>query len=116
MRQSVRRIYENAVHDAVQHTNITEKEIREWCECQLITSSQTRGIVHQSGDYTAGMTNNVVRILDKKYYLIRPEWRSGAIWYELTHDRLIKPIIDSNKEWQNEREKEKEKKNCGKKQ
>jgi hypothetical protein len=30
-------------------------------------------------------------------------------WYELTHDRLIKPIIDSNIEWKDEREKEKEK-------
>ena len=106
--KALEEFYENAVHDVVQHTNITEKEIREWCECQLITSSQTRGIVHQSGHYTAGMANNVVEILDKKFYLIRPEPRSGGVWYELTHDRLVKPIIDSNKKWRKEREKETE--------
>jgi hypothetical protein len=32
-------------------------------------------------------------------YLIRREWHAGAPWYELTHDRLIKPIKDSNKAW-----------------
>jgi hypothetical protein len=46
--------------------------------------------------------------LEKKY-LIRKEERSGAEWYQLTHDRLIKPILDSNKKWKDELEKEKEK-------
>ncbi|MGC1927950.1 MAG: hypothetical protein WA667_03175, partial [Candidatus Nitrosopolaris sp.] len=103
--------YENAIRDAVQHTNITEKEIREWCGNQLITSSETRSIVHQSGNYTAGMPNNVVDILDKKYYLIRPESRSGGVWYELTHDRLIKPITNSNMRWKEKERKRKAKRN-----
>ena len=30
-------------------------------------------------------------------HLIRAEWRAGARWYELTHDRFIEPIISSNK-------------------
>ena len=46
----------------------------------------------------------------KRKYLIRREWRSGASWYELTHDRLIKPIIDSNKKWKNENERKKKNK------
>lgn len=60
--KALEEFYESAVHDAAQETNITEKEIREWCEYQLITSSETRDIVHQSGNYTAGMSNKVVEI------------------------------------------------------
>ena len=30
-------------------------------------------------------------------HLIRAEWRAGARWYELTHDRFIEPILSSNK-------------------
>jgi len=33
--------------------------------------------------------------------------RSGAQWYELTHDGLSSPIIDSNKKWKDDREKKK---------
>ena len=51
------------------------------------------------------MSNTVIEILEDMH-LIRPEWRSGARWYELTHDRLIKPIKDSNKAWYDERDKE----------
>lgn len=31
--------------------------------------------------------------------MIRKEARSDVQWYELTHDRLIKPIKDSNQRW-----------------
>ena len=47
---------------------------------------------------TGGLPNKVVDILQQKY-LIRQEWRSGSRWYELTHDRLIEPIRESNREW-----------------
>jgi hypothetical protein len=33
-------------------------------------------------------------------HLIRSEWRAGARWYELTHDRIVNPILASNKRWQ----------------
>jgi hypothetical protein len=41
-------------------------------------------------------TNNetiekLIVTLEEKH-LIRAEWRSGAKWYEITHDRLISPI------------------------
>ena len=42
-------------------------------------------------------------IFDKRY-LIRGEWRSSAKWYELAHDRLIKPRKNSNQKWQKEYE------------
>ena len=96
--KALEEFYSNAVQDAAKFTKVSEKEIREWCEYQLITSSETRGIGHQSGNSTAGISNGVVEILDRRY-LIRKELRSGGTWYELTHDRLVKPIKNSNLKW-----------------
>ncbi len=32
-------------------------------------------------------------------YLVRPEQRQGTTVYELTHDRLVRPIVESNRRW-----------------
>jgi YVTN family beta-propeller protein len=40
----------------------------------------------------------VLDFLDDRH-VIRGETRYGGKWFELTHDRLIKPLIDSNKRW-----------------
>jgi YVTN family beta-propeller protein len=97
--------YVEAIGDTSKQTSIEEETIRNWVEKNLITSSGTRGIVHRGFKSTGGLPNNAVDILEKKY-LIRKEERSGAQWYELTHDRLIKPITDSNIEWKDEHERE----------
>jgi Flp pilus assembly protein TadD len=90
--------YEEAINDVLNHTRVKEKQIRNWFQEKLITSSGTRSIVHRDRDSTGGLSNKAVDILENKY-LIRREWRSGAQWYELTHDRLIKPIRYSNDKW-----------------
>jgi tetratricopeptide (TPR) repeat protein len=90
--------YEDAILSTAKQSTIHEKDIRIWCQQKLITSSGTRKIVHRGYNATGGIDNKVVESLEDKY-LIRREWRAGASWYELTHDRLIKPIGDSNKEW-----------------
>jgi FHA domain len=94
--------YVEAIREAASSTKVSERAIRDWCGKKLITSSGTRGIVFQDQNLTEGMPNNVIDILDHKY-LIRPELRSGSVWYELTHDRLIKPIKDSNETWYREK-------------
>ena len=98
------------VNEAAKETKVSEKDIREWCENELITPSETRGIVYQSENSTNGMSNRVIEILDKKY-LIRPELRSGGTWYELTHDRLIKPIKNFNLRWREKEGRRKSKRN-----
>ena len=30
------------------------------------------------------------------------ERRAGSEWYELTHDRFIRPVLDSNRRWRRE--------------
>ncbi|MGC2572467.1 MAG: beta-propeller fold lactonase family protein, partial [Candidatus Nitrosopolaris sp.] len=96
--------YLEAICKASKQTGISEGAIRKWFEEKLITSSGTRGVVHRGVRTSGGIPNSVTDILENKY-LIRREKRSGAQWYELTHDRLIEPITDSNAKWKNERKK-----------
>jgi YVTN family beta-propeller protein len=100
--------YDDAIHEAKKYGNASEDMIREFCEKKLITSNGTKGIVYQDDKVTEGLPNKIIDILESKY-LIRREIRAGGIWYELTHDRLIKPIKESNKKWRYKKEKEKEK-------
>ena len=89
------RLYESAVKQAAAESGIKEEELRRWCEKWLITVTGTRGIVHRGPQSTEGIPNKALDILEARH-LINSEWRAGARWYELTHDRLIEPILASN--------------------
>jgi YVTN family beta-propeller protein len=101
--------YEDAILTASQQTGMHESRIRIWCQEKLITSSGTRSMVHRGQNTTEGIDNNVIDWLERKY-LIRREHRSGASWYELTHDRLIKPIKNSNEKWKTANDRKKNRK------
>ena len=45
---------------------------------------------------TAGLSNEVVEELENSH-VIRVEMRGGEPWYELSHDRFISPIRESNR-------------------
>jgi hypothetical protein len=94
--------YENAIESASTATGVDEVALRLWFETYLITPAGTRGLVFQGQDSTGGIPNDVVEILEA-HHVIRPEIRSGSRWYELTHDRFIRPIQRSNVEWKSER-------------
>jgi tetratricopeptide (TPR) repeat protein len=90
--------YEDAIANVASLPGVKEGELRRWFEHTLITPSGTRGTVYRGKDETGGIPNKVVdKLVDQ--HVIRGELRGGARWYELTHDRLIKPIIDSNNQW-----------------
>ena len=97
------RFYEVAVKAAATKAGIVEEELRDWCEKWLITSTGTRGIVHRGPQLTEGIHNTALDILEARH-LINSEWRAGARWYELTHDRLIDPIRASNESWKKQKE------------
>jgi WD40 repeat protein len=88
-------LYDDAVRKASASAHMPEKRLRRQIERQFITPAQTRGLVFV-GD-TAGGTGfrHAVDELERQH-LVRAEWHSGADWYELTHDRLIEPILASN--------------------
>ncbi|NBD35411.1 MAG: hypothetical protein GVY30_05375, partial [Chloroflexi bacterium] len=95
--------YEDAVHAAVAATDVHEREVRRWFSQQLITTMGTRGLAMRGAETTAHLPNAAVDVLDDKH-IIRADMRAGARWYELVHDRLIDPILQSNQAWDAERE------------
>ena len=94
--------YKQAVDAAIASTGVDERELREWFERKLITPAETRGLVFQDEQGTGDMSNDVVQVLDNQH-VIRPEIRSGFRWYELTHDRFIRPIQRANAAWRSDR-------------
>jgi hypothetical protein len=96
--QTLSGFYERSIKRAAQEPGVREGDLREWFEHGLITPAGTRGTVYRGREETSGIPNAAVDVLEN-LHLIRGEWRAGARWYELTHDRFIGPIQESNKAW-----------------
>ncbi len=94
--------YQQALTTTTNESKVAEADLRTWFERQLITPALTRGTVFRGKEETGGIRNEAVALLEKQH-LIRAEYRSGSRWYELTHDRFIRPILKSNFAWQSER-------------
>lgn len=90
--------WEERVEEAARQTKVPEREIRDWCERELITPQHVRGQVLADKRATKGLDNRVIEALVNAH-LLRPEPRRGAVWYELAHDRLIEPVVRNNREW-----------------
>jgi len=89
--------YEAALRKSARSNPLREHRMRTWFETALITPAGTRGIVYmdEGKGKAAGMSAEAVRVFAEER-LVRMERRAGAPWYELTHDRLIRPIRLSN--------------------
>jgi tetratricopeptide (TPR) repeat protein len=96
--QALASFYEEAVRAAVEASSVTEGRLRNLFEETLITPAGTRGIVFRGARDTAGIPNAALNVLEAQH-VIRAELRGGERWYELSHDRLIEPIRESNKRW-----------------
>lgn len=93
--------YESKLVDAlaIPQVNVGERMLRDWIETELITSAHTRGLVYRGEEETKRLPNAVVDSLTNSY-IVRVEVRGGDTWYELAHDRLVEPILESNRRWQ----------------
>lgn len=91
--------YEGALAEIVQQAGVNERQLRRWFTRQLITPMKTKGLVVRGEAETEGLSNLAVDILEQRR-LIRVQVRAGARWYELAHDRLIDPIVESNEAWE----------------
>ena len=100
--QALTMFYENAVAETVRSTGVKEGDLRMWFEQRLITPASTRGTVFRGKNKTGGIINEAIDILENQH-VIRAERRKGGRWYELTHDRFIKPIQEANEKWLSER-------------
>ena len=78
--------------------SVSERKIREWFGDRLIRGGTVRGQVPLDKDVSGGLRNTVIAAL-LRTHLIRSEERTTGTWFELAHDRLIKPIVASNEAW-----------------
>jgi WD40 repeat protein len=79
-------------------SKVPEREIREWFDRKLITVSGIRGQVLMTTGESDGLENKAIWMLERTY-LVRAEKRGGATWFELAHDRLVRPIRENNGDW-----------------
>ena len=86
--------YDDAVHETAIETGVPEWRLRDWCG-KLITSEDTRGMLHRGEHRTGDVPNEAADELGMRH-LVRTEERFGGLWYELSHDRFIEPIRRSN--------------------
>ncbi len=91
--------YSDQVAAVASATREPERLIRDWFEQRLITP---QGFRAQTFDFPGNRSLEVLKALEDNY-LIRAEDRRGVQWYELTHDRMIAPIIEGNAEWREAR-------------
>lgn len=89
--------YEEGIRKVAQKTSVGENELRRWFQDKLITPAKTRGMVFGGEHDAAGLPIAAVKALED-LHLIRGDNRAGARWYELTHDRFIDPILESNRQ------------------
>ncbi|MDM8519242.1 SUMF1/EgtB/PvdO family nonheme iron enzyme [Anaerolineales bacterium HSG6] len=95
---ALRGFYRNTISTVVRETDISERSLRTWVSTQLITPARTRSLVYRDQQETAGLSNEAINILHNAY-IIRADIRGQNTWYELTHDRLVEPILSDNQEW-----------------
>jgi len=96
--QSLGKYYDKRVGEVAKAKNVRERLIREWFEKKLITTGGIRNMVLQEHETKPGeLDDHVIQALQSD--LVRAEKRGGATWYELTHDRLVEPVVERNKIW-----------------
>jgi hypothetical protein len=91
----LRATYDRAVTQACARGRISEPRLRWAIEKRLITRENTRGFVDLPTLQRSSVSGDVVDALIDGG-IVRREPRAGTPWFELTHDRLIGPILDSN--------------------
>jgi WD domain, G-beta repeat len=94
--EALGRFYDRAIAEAAARGGIGEAKLRRALDDAFITTGGTRGTVYRAAAEAALIPSAAIDELENRH-LICAEWRAGARWYELTHDRLIEPIQESNR-------------------
>jgi hypothetical protein len=90
--EAIREFYLAAVRRVSELRNYPETLIHMGCT-QFVTSSGTRSMVHLAGDNVGMLPIGVVTALVDEHFL-RGEARAAGHWYEISHDRLIAPVLE----------------------
>ncbi|MCB0194199.1 MAG: WD40 repeat domain-containing protein [Anaerolineae bacterium] len=90
--------YEDVITKTVAQTGVSEIDLRNWFQSNLITEVGTRDLVFRGDKDTGGLPNTVADFISSQF-MLQAEMRSAGTWYELVHDRLVDPISQSNQRW-----------------
>ncbi len=102
---ALRNFYERVIDTAETETSVRKDDLRRWFSNELITPAGTRGTVFRGEGQTGSIPNSAVDVL-ANHHIVRAEKRAGGHWYELTHDRLIEPVLKANETWARRHQKE----------
>lgn len=93
--------YTASVATAAQRTNSSERGLRDWIEERLLSGTTLRSQAPQDSWASYSVAQDAIRLLVDRH-LLRAEQRLGAVWYEVSHDRLVEPIRAANSTWREE--------------
>jgi hypothetical protein len=87
--------YKEMLAEVADETSRDHRAIRDWFDSQLISDKVYRVQTQQPPDVEE--PEKVLEALER-HYLIRKDTR-GTPWYEIAHDRLVRPIRKNNEDW-----------------
>ena len=99
--QSLADYYAECVAATAHWAGVGERVLRDWFERDLVTSHGFRGQAVDGPPGTGAQDRLVLTSLTSAH-LLRAESRRGATWYELSHDRLVDPVLKENARWRAE--------------
>ncbi|RHW23348.1 hypothetical protein D0Z08_30115 [Nocardioides immobilis] len=95
---ALRSYYDRTMGKVARKTGIDERLLRDWVETKLIVGQRLRGQTTEPPSREDPEPTRILRELEDAY-LIRGDTRAQATWYELSHDRLIEPVLEGNHAW-----------------
>jgi WD40 repeat protein len=94
----LRDFYSAQVESVAKESPTPERQIRRWIGDALVSQTGVRLTVLREPDSTAGLDNAMVNaLIDAR--LLREDWAGGRAWVELSHDRLVGPVMSDNESW-----------------
>lgn len=96
--QAIEAFFDDTIHEVCLGHDVSEKQLRDWIDRELVTPDQTRSMVRrQSGD-TEGLPTTVLDEL-VTHGLLRTEPRGDDLWLELAHDQIVERVREFNRVW-----------------
>ena len=89
--------YQVELNRASAGREIRERTLRDWIETRLLTDSRVRTRVLREIGVDPALDEAVDSLIDG--HLLRADTSGERTWLELSHDRLVKPILDNNQKW-----------------
>ena len=99
--QALAGYYAAETEAAAEAAGVNERHVRDWVEQRLISEAGIRIQVLRTNEQAQGLAHAAIERLVNAH-LVRAESHRGAIWYELTHDRLVGPVREDNERWRQE--------------